>query len=92
MKTLLENIREMLNDAIAGKLDGITNVSNNLSVSLDFKAAKPKVLLTEDAGVCDGRYSMLKHMEFSWRWKMSECRSDLINYINIVDVCNSSDV
>ena len=92
MKTFLENIREMLNDAIAGKLDGITHLSNSLSVNLDFKAAKPKVLLTEDAEDCDSRYSMLKHMEFGWRWKMSECRDDLINYVNIVDVCNSSDV
>lgn len=92
MKTFLENIREMLNDAIAGKLDGITSVSNDLSVSLDFKAAKPKVLLTQDAEDCESRYSMLKHMEFGWRWKMSECRDDLINYVNIVDVCNSSDV
>jgi hypothetical protein len=92
MKTLLENIRDMRYDAISVKLDGIRSLGEELGVELDFKGAKPTIMVTEDAEDCNRRYGMLKHMEFGWRWRMDECRADLINYVNIVDVCNSSDV
>ena len=92
MKTLLENIRDMRHDSIANKLDGIRTLGEELGVELDFKGTKPTVMVTEDAEDCNRRYGMLKHMEFGWRWRMDECRADLVNYVNIVDVCNSSDV
>ena len=92
MKTLLENIRDMRHDSIAGKLDGIRTLGEELGVELDFTGTKPTVMVTEDAEDCNRRYGMLKHMEFGWRWRMDECRADLINYVNLVDVCNSSDV
>ena len=82
----------MRHDAIFAKLDGIRTLGEELGVELDFNVTKPTVMITEDAEDCNRRYSMLKHMEFGWRWRMDECRDDLINYVNIVDVCNSSDV
>ena len=92
MKTLLENIRDMRHDSIADKLDGIRTLGDELGVELDFTGTEPTVMVTEDAEDCNRRYGMLKHMEFGWRWRMDECRADLVNYVNIVDVCNSSDV
>ena len=92
MKTLLENIRDMRHDSIADKLDGIRTLGDELGVELDFTGTEPTVMVTEDAEDCNRRYGMLKHMEFGWRWRMDECRADLVNYVNTVDVCNSSDV
>ena len=92
MKTLLENIQSMRHENIQSKLDGISSVAGELSVELDFKGTTPTVMVSEDVVECDTRYSMLKHMDFSWRWKMSDSQKDLTNYINLVDVCNSSDV
>ena len=82
----------MRHDSIADKLDGIRTLGDELGVELDFTGTEPTVMVTEDAEDCNRRYGMLKHMEFSWRWRMDECRDDLVNYVNIVDVCNSSDV
>ena len=92
MKTLLENIQSMRHENQQSKLDGISSVAGELGVELDFKGTTPTVMVSEDIVECDTRYSMMKHMDFSWRWKMSDSQADLTNYINLVDVCNSSDV
>ena len=91
-KTLFTRIKYMMHTEILKKLDGIRSVGQDLGLSIDVDI-EPEYEIAELAQEVHERYSMLQHCRFGqWNWNVKDASKEIINYINLVDVCNSSGV
>lgn len=91
-KTLFERISYMRHDEEHNKLDNVKGLVEELGLSLTLDVS-PEHEIEELAQDVHERYSILQHLRFGhWNWNIKEASPDIINYINLVDVCNSSGV
>ena len=91
-KTLFTRIKHMMHTETLKKLDGIRSIGQDLGLSIDVDI-EPEYEIAELAQEVNERYSMLQHCRFGqWNWNVKDASKEVINYINLVDVCNSSGV
>jgi len=91
-KDIFTHIKYMRHDELGKKLDGIQALVSELNISIKLDI-EPEHNIAELSQEVNERYSMLQHLRFGqWNWNSKEALPHITNYINIVDVCNSSGV
>ena len=75
----------------AKQLQKLVEVANEYTDIKKLKI-KPTYDLKQEFKTVIEKYSMLKHLDsHGWRWNNTkEIQSDVINYINVIDLCNKS--
>ena len=60
--------------------------------TVDKLKAKPTHNLDESLKTVLKKYSMLKHVDsHGWRWdKTKALEEDVVNYVNVIDLCNKN--
>jgi len=90
--TLAGQVTEMKSAKQSEKIDTFRDLGEKLHVDVDAlaKEATPTHDLKVISDKVFKKYSMLRHIEYSkWGWNSDkEFKDDLLNYINVIDVCN----